>query len=223
MQHELSHQYIPGTTATFFGQVMSYFALAILSSAIGTYVGFQFALQYIVAMPALMYIIFAAELILIFTAKIWSRKHPLGYVLFALFTFLSGLTLAPLLAVTIQEFGGAMVYKALAATAMTFIATGLIGWRTSWNLSSFGGFLFVALIGMIIVSLIGIFVPWNNTFEMIFSGIGIVVFSGFIMYDFQKIKHQQYAHPMDAALNIYLDIFNLFIYILRIMRALNRN
>ena len=83
--------------------------------------------------------------------------------------------------------------------------------------------MFMALIGMIITSIVGIFIPWNNTFEMIFSGIGIVVFSAYTMYDFQRLKMSSIDRPIDAAMRLYLDIFNLFIFILRLMSGSRRN
>ena len=57
---------------------------------------------------------------------------------------------------------------------------------------------------------------------MIFSGFGVAVFSGYIMYDIQQLKNYPENQYIEAALQLYLDIFNLFIYILRLMSALNR-
>ena len=213
--------YNPGLSSTYFGQVMAFFGFAILSSAIGTYVGFEYALPYIVQHPWVMFAIFGAELILIFTSNTWKNSEA-AKPLFALFTFLSGMTLAPLIAQVSAEFGGAIIYKALAATAMTFVAAAIFAFRTEKNLMGMRGFLFTALIGMVVVGIIGIFVPWSNTFEMIFSGFGVILFAGYTMYDFQKIKYQSGMHPIDAALQIYLDIFNLFIFILRLMTSSRR-
>jgi len=82
----------------------------------------------------------------------------------------------------------------------------------------------ISLIGMIVVSIIGIFIPWGNNFEMLFSGFGVILFSGYTMYDIQQIrKNQGMMNPMDAALRLYLDIFNLFIFILRLMGAVSRD
>ena len=197
---------------------MAFFGLAMLSSAVGTYVGFEYALSYIMQHPWLMFAIFGAELILIFTSNAW-KNSDLAKPLFALFTFLSGMTLAPLLAQVAIQMGGAIIYKALGATAMTFIAAALIGFRTEKNLMGMRGFLFASLIGMLIVGIIGIFIPWSNTFEMLFSGFGVILFAGYTMYDFQRIKYQSGMHPIDAALQLYLDIFNLFTFILRLMMS----
>lgn len=219
---EYSHAVSHAVSPTFFGQVMSLFALALGSSAVGAYIGLHYLLPTIIQKPGLMYLVFGAELILIFTSQLWKNIRGWGNILFVLFTLLSGLSIAPLLAFVEAQHGAVIVYKALAATGMTFVASGLIGWRTNWNLMGLRGFLMFSLIGMLIVSIIGIFVPWGSTFEMVFSGFGVILFSAYAMVDFQRIKYSE-GHPMDAALQIYLDIFNLFTFILRLMIAMRRN
>lgn len=210
-------------SSSFFSQVMFFFGMAILSSAAGTYAGFQYLGPLFLANPMLMWGMFALELILVFTSKMWSTKRPINYILFAAFTFITGVTLVPLLASVMYEFGGPdLIVKAFLATTLMFTATAIIGWTTHRDLTGLGGFLLISLIGMIIVSIIGIFIPWSNTFEMVFAGIGVLVFSGYTMYDFQRLKILPQDRPIDAALNLYLDIFNLFIYILRLLSSLSR-
>jgi hypothetical protein len=80
----------------------------------------------------------------------------------------------------------------------------------------------VGLLGMIIVGVIGIFIPWGSTTEMIYSGIGVLLFTGYVMYDFQKLKAYPENMYIEAALQLYLDIFNLFIFILRLISSSRR-
>lgn len=204
-------------TPTFFGRVMFFFALAILVSTVGVWIGFTFLLEYFIANQSLIWIVFIAELALIFTSKKWSTKRPLNYVLFSLFTLLTGITITPLLLMAAVTAGMGVIVKALLATFLMFTAAGLIGWKTSRSLEGMRGFLFIALIGMIIVGVIGIFIPWGSTFEMIYAGIGVLLFTGYTMYDFQKIKRFPEDRYIDAAIHLYLDIFNLFIFILRLI------
>lgn len=208
---------------TFLGKVLSFFALAVLVSAAGTYVSANYLFQYFAVTPALMYVIFAVELILVFTSRMWSTKHPLNRVMFVAFAFISGVTLGPLVAVlTASAAGMALLTKALLITGLMFGAAALFGWTTKMDLSGMRGFLMFALIGMIVMSIVGIFIPWNNTTEIFFSGAGILLFSGFIVYDINKLHTYPEDHYIDAALSLYLDIFNLFIYILRLLGALDR-
>ncbi|MEK7085814.1 MAG: Bax inhibitor-1/YccA family protein, partial [Patescibacteria group bacterium] len=193
-------------------------------STAGVFITNYYFIEYFFKMPALMWIFFIVELVLIFTSRSWSTKVPLNRFLFVLFTFITGVTIAPLLGIVAQSPGGVdILTKALLATGLMFTATAAFGWTTKMDLSGMRGFLMIALIGMIVVGVIGIFIPWSNTMEMVYSGVGVLIFSGFIVYDFQKIKQYPEDRYIDAALNIYLDIFNLFLYILRLIMASRRN
>jgi hypothetical protein len=209
---------------SFAGKVLFFFGLALLISAAGTFTGFQYIGALFVENPQLMWLFFAAELILVFTARIWSTRRPLNYFLFGLFAFVTGITIVPLLASIILEFGGpALIIKALGATTLTFSAVAVFGWTTNRDLSGLRGFLTASLIGIIIVSLIGIFLPWSNNFEMIFAGFGTILFSGYAMYDIQRLKTFPPDRYVDAALRLYLDIFNLFLFILRLIAGISRS
>lgn len=209
-----------GIEPTFFAKVMTFFALAVFSSAAGAYITSTYFIEYFVRMPALMWIFFIVELVMIFTSRMWSQRSPLNKLMFAAFTFITGITIAPLIAVLLATPEGVgILSKALTATALMFTATGLIGWTTKLDLSGLRGFLMIGLIGLIIVGILGFFIPWSSTAEMVYSGIGILLFSGFVTYDFQKIKHYPEDRYIDAALNLYLDIFNLFLFILRFISA----
>ncbi len=213
-----------GVQSTFFGKVMAFFAFAILSSAAGAYITLAYFMNVFYAFPFIMFLLFAAELALIFTAKKWSKITPLNRVLFALFAFISGVTTAPLLSIVlVLPMGTAILVKALLATGFMFAATAMIGWTTKRDLSGLRGFLIMSLIGMIIVGVLGIFIPWGTQFEMIFSGIGIILFSAFTMYDFQKLKSYPEDMYIEAALSLYLDIFNMFLFVLRFLTSITRN
>lgn len=211
-------------TSSFISKVLFFFGLAVLVSAAGTFTGFQFLGPLFIENPYLMWVFFALELILVFTSRWWSASRPINYVLFAAFSFITGVTIVPLLASIILEFGGPdIIIKAFLATTLTFTAAAIVGAVSQRSFTGLGGFLMIGLIGMIVVSLIGIFVPWSNTFEMIFSGIGVLLFTGYTLYDIQRLKTFPQDRYIDAALQLYLDIFNLFLYILRLIAGLSRN
>jgi FtsH-binding integral membrane protein len=209
---------------TFMSKVFFFFGLAIAVSALGAYVGLNYFASYFVATPALTYGLIIVELILIFTSGFWSKKAPLSYILFSAFALCTGLTLVPILAyLTLTAGGVAILIKAFTATALMFGACAIFGHTTHYNLQGMRGFLIMGLFGMIIVSVIGIFVPWSNTFEMVFSGIGVILFSAYTMYDIQKLKHYPENAYIDAAIRLYLDIFNLFLFILRLIMSFDRS
>lgn len=207
---------------SFISKVFFFFGLAVLASAAGAYVGLNYLGTFFIMNPALIYGCLAAELILVFTSRMWSQTRPLNYLLFLVFAFITGITIVPLLAMVIVTSGIGIVIKALLATTLMFTAAAVFGITTNLELRGLRGFLFLSLIGMIIVGILGIFIPWGNQFEQIYAGFGIILFSGYTMYDIQRLKSYDENHYIDAALQLYLDIFNLFIFILRLISSLSR-
>lgn len=206
-------------SSTFFGRVIMFFGLAIGVSALGAYIGFNMiaGAESLSTLPGLMIGALIAELVLIFTSHWWSQNRPLNYVLFAAFTFLSGFTIAPIIAQLVLQGSGGVVVQALLATTATCIAAGLVAWRTNVNMFRFQGFLTMGLIGMIIVGILSMFFPMGGLAGSIYSFFGILLFTGFIMFDLQRIRYNVAQNEIEVALALYLDIFNLFLYILRFL------
>ena len=110
-------------------------------------------------------------------------------------------------------------------TAGTFAVMALIGYTTKKDLTSMGKILFMALIGIIIATIVNIFLK-SSGLEMIVSYLGVLIFVGLTAYDSQKIKNMLQMAPdagegaqklaLLGALTLYLDFINLFIYLLRI-------
>ena len=211
-------------SADFYNKVLSLFGLSILVTGLGVYAGFHYVMPAFLANPLLIYAVLGAELLLIFTSHWWSRKAPLNVVLFSTFTFLSGLSLVPILVSFAAEFGGyEIIYRSLFATTVTFMAMGLLGYSIKKPLTGLGGFLFAGLIGLLVVGIANFFLPWGNTGEMIYSAFGVLIFAGYAMVDINRLKHYPEDAHVDAAIRLYLDIFNLFIFILRLTGAVSRD
>ncbi|MBU1446228.1 Bax inhibitor-1/YccA family protein [Patescibacteria group bacterium] len=204
-------------STTFFGKVMMFFGLAIMASLFGVWVSFSYLIEFFVATPGLMWLVFIGEIALILTSGLWSKKEPMNFFVFALFAVLTGISITPLLLYVALTGGIGIIIKALLATFLTFTAAGLIGWKSEKSLASWGGFLFVSLLGLVLVQIVGIFIPWGSTFEMVYSSIGVIVFGAYTIYDFNRLKTFPEDQYVQAAMHIYLDIFNLFIFILRLM------
>ncbi len=201
---------------TFLNKVFGYFGIAILMSAVGVFYAPAFL------PPSAYNIALILELVLIFTSGMWSQKRPLNIILFATFAFLTGVTVVPLLAMANAVGGAALIYKALFATTGMFLGAATYGFITKRNLMGMRGFLITGLIGLIIVGILQIFF-YSSTVELISSGVGVLLFSGFIAYDIQKLKYYPENMALEAALSLYLSFFNLFISVLRLMTALGRN
>ncbi|MFH0834263.1 MAG: Bax inhibitor-1 family protein [Patescibacteria group bacterium] len=216
------------TSSNFFGKTMAYFALALASAAGGVFAGIYLLPTGLVSDPEFLLIMSVLTLILIFTAKKWSRLS-FGYLFLILFTGILGLTLVPLLAYATLTAGFSVLGKALIASVSMFAGMAFFGFTTRKDLTGLGGFLIASLIGMIVVSLVTLILSffgisvWSSGIELIFSGFGILIFAGFTAYDFQKIKSQEgIISPIQASISLFLDFILLFEYILRFMTALSR-
>lgn len=158
--------------------------------------------------------IIAFVLLLIFRAN-----TPINMFFMFLFTLSSGFTLG---IYTISY--GDVASKAVALTALITVLTGLIATYSGLDFSWMGKFLFFALIGLIIVSVIGIFVKMRNGTQRMISIFGVIIFTGYLLYDFNrlaKLKAVVAANNWETALNfaisIYLDIVNLLMYLMQLL------
>jgi FtsH-binding integral membrane protein len=109
-------------------------------------------------------------------------------------------------------------------TAATFASASLYGYVTRRDLSSFGSFLFMGLIGLVIASLVNLFFA-STAMQWALSVIGVLLFTGFTVYDTQAIKSTYYEgddsltmghKAIFGALRLYLDFINLFLSFLRL-------
>ena len=141
-------------------------------------------------------------------------------ITFWLFASIMGLSLASVFV----QFTGTSIARVFFITAGTFAAMSLYGYTTKRDLTKLGGFLFMGLIGIIIASIVNIFVQ-SGPMAFIISIIGVLVFVGLTAYDTQTIKNMYYAGDSDSvgskkalmgALRLYLDFINLFILLLQL-------
>ena len=111
------------------------------------------------------------------------------------------------------------------ATAGAFLGLSLYGYTTKKDLSGFGSFLIMGVIGLIIASVINIFLQ-SETFDFVISGLGVLIFAGLTAYDTQRLKDQyQYVRGTEfmgkavimGATNLYLDFVNMFLFLLRFL------
>ncbi|MFP4037404.1 MAG: Bax inhibitor-1/YccA family protein [Desulfobacteraceae bacterium] len=166
-----------------------------------------------------------AELALVFSISGMVNRMSAGTAtsLFVLYAGLNGVTISFIFLV----YAGASIVSTFFICAGTFVACSIYGWTTKKDLTSWGGFLMMGLIGIIIASLVNMFVQ-SSAVSMIVSYIGVFVFVGLTAYDTQKIKNMALTQPAGleagvirkgailGALSLYLDFINLFLLMLRI-------
>jgi uncharacterized protein len=167
-----------------------------------------------------------AELALVFSisARVNKMKAGTATTLFVVYAALNGITLSFIFLV----YARASIVSTFFVCSATFLACSIYGWKTQKDLTSLGGFLMMGLIGIIIASVVNLFIR-SSAMAMIISYIGVLVFVGLTAYDTQKIKNMALSQPpgLDGAvirkgailgaLSLYLDFINLFLMLLRIM------
>jgi len=139
-------------------------------------------------------------------------------LMFALYAALTGFTLSVIFLV----YTSSSIATTFLLTGASYAAMGIYGYTTRKNLGAWGGFLFMSLVGMIIASLINLFLR-SPAIEWITAYAGIVVFAGLTAYDHQKLKALCLMSPTGGAgnlaiygaLSLYLDFVNLFLSLLR--------
>lgn len=179
--------------------------------------------SYLFMHSQLIWVLFLAEIGLVIGLSAAIRKISLSTatLMYVAYAALNGITFSSLFYV----YTMGSLASTFFITAGTFGAMSLVGFFTKTDLSSMGKILLMALIGLIIASVVNIFVA-SSGLEMLMTYLGVLIFVGLTAYDTQKIK-QMFLMAPDAsestqkyavlgALTLYLDFINLFLYLLRI-------
>ena len=160
-------------------------------------------------------------LVIAISAAINKLSLTTATLLFILYSVINGATLSFIFAVYTMSSIASVFF----ITAGTFAVMAVVGYTTKKDLTSMGKILLMALIGIIIATVVNIFLK-STGLEMIVSYLGVLIFVGLTAYDSQKIKNMLLMAPdagegaqklaLLGALTLYLDFINLFIYLLRI-------
>ena len=153
--------------------------------------------------------------------RIYKMSVPAAQIAFWAFAGVMGLSLSSIFLV----YTGQSITQVFFVTAAAFGGLSLYGYTTKRNLSAWGTFLFMGLIGVVIASLVNLFLQ-SSALQFAISVIGVLVFAGLTAYDTQRIKDGYYEVMGDAtamtkgaimgALNLYLDFINLFVMLLQL-------
>lgn len=160
-----------------------------------------------------------AEIVVVIwlSARIRKMKPMTAKILFCLYSFLTGLTFSSIFVV----YEISSIIYVFGITAILFLIFALIGYFTKIDLTKIGVYLFMALLGVIICSIINIFVG-SETFDLGITIVCLIVFIIYIAYDMQIIKRNLYLIPEEdnlaiyGALQLYLDFINIFLRLLQL-------
>ena len=206
---------LTGLIAYFFGKA------SIITGDAGQIVGVTSVGALLFGSP-LKWVVMLAPLGFVFylSARINKMSVSAAQITFWVFSGIMGLSLASLFI----EFTHSSIARVFFITSGTFAAMSLYGYTTKKDLTKLGGFLFMGLIGIIIASIVNMFIG-SSALQFAISVIGVLVFVGLTAYDTQKIKNMYYANDSEdvgskkalmGALRLYLDFINLFILLLQL-------
>ncbi|MBY5332547.1 Bax inhibitor-1/YccA family protein [Rhizobium leguminosarum] len=212
-------------------KVYNLMALGLAITGVAAYLSFQLAFangeltafgQAIYVSP-LKWVVILAPLALVFflSFRINTMTVAAAQTTFAVYAALVGLSLSSIFLI----YTGQSVVQTFFVTAASFGALSLYGYTTKRNLSAMGSFLMMGLFGLIIASLVNIFLA-SSAVQFAISVLGVLIFAGLTAYDTQRIK-ELYLEADDVAvagrkaimgaLTLYLDFINLFMFLLQFM------
>jgi len=180
-------------------------------------------INYLMTHSGLFFLLIIAQFACVIFLGAGLRRMSYGTAIafFLTYSVLTGLTLSTIFLV----YTSASIFKAFAATVGMFAVTSLYGYTTKRDLSGFGSFLFMSLIGIIIASVLNFWLH-SHMIEWVTTYAGIIVFAGLAAYDHQKLKaialvsgdgEMAKKLAIHGALTLYLDFINLFLFLLRAM------
>jgi len=212
-------------------KVYNLMALGLAITGVAAYLGFNFAVQdnqltqfgVLLFQSPLRWVVILAPLAAVFflSFRINRMSVAAAQTTFWVYAALVGLSLASIFLIYTQS----SITQTFFVTAASFGALSLFGYTTKRDLSAMGSFLIMGLFGLIIASLVNIFLA-SSALQFAISAIGVLIFAGLTAYDTQRIKEMYYeADGYDVAgrkaimgaLTLYLDFINLFMFLLQFM------
>ena len=213
--------------------VYNYMAVGIALTGVVAYLTFSYAVEQTAAgtiltpfgnmiytSPLKWVLMFAPlGMVLLFAATSHKMNSGMAQMVFWLFAVVMGLSLSSIF----LRYTGTSISRVFFVTAAGFAALSLYGYTTKKNLSGWGTFLFMGVIGVIIASVVNIWLQ-SSALQFAISTIGVLVFAGLTAYDTQRIRevYQYVSHDaelvkhaaINGALSLYLDFINMFIMML---------
>jgi modulator of FtsH protease len=194
--------------------------LTLIPTVIGAFIGMNMSFVFAQQHPFIFAIGAMAVIYGMFAAISANRNSSLGVVLLLGLTFVLGLMLGPILQHSLNlSNGGQIVGLAAGGTGIIFLTLAGIATTTKKDFSFMGKFLMVGIILLIVASLANIFLQ-IPAMALALSAIGVILFSGFILYDVSRIVNGGETNYVMATLGLYMSIYNLFTSLLQLLGGL---
>jgi modulator of FtsH protease len=216
---------VPAERLTFIRKVYTLFFAALLVACGGVYLGFTN--PRIFAVPGLRWGLLIGTigiLLVMGFSKAARRVKPWNYLLLFAVNLMVGLTLGPWIFMVDAAGKGAVLTQAFVMTVGVFGALTAYAWFSRKDFSFLGGFLVVGVIGLILATLVYMFIPGSTGLGFAIACAGVLIYSGFILYDTSQIIHRYDTREYVAgALDLFIDFYLLFWYIAQIFLGSSRD
>lgn len=203
-------------SAGLLGKIFGLLSFSLAFAAAGGFVGAQLGSSWI--MP-----LFIVEIALVFAVQALREREGINLVLLYAFATVSGMTLGPIIAAYVSAGLGTVVLEAAGITAAMTVGLSAYALTTKRNLAGLQPYLFMALLGLIVASLVNIFVGGTVMYTILSWG-GAMLFSVLLIFDVNRARYapDTMGNAVVLTLGIYLDIVNLFLFVLRILQGGSR-
>jgi modulator of FtsH protease len=210
----------PTQAASLISKVMVLLAFSFVFAAIGTFIGMALNIGF-----GTYLIIAIAGLVVLFILQFAIRVQGLNLFLLYLFTFLEGLSLAPIISYYLASGAGYILGEAFVITAVTSLGLAAYAWTTKRDFSHLGGYLFFGLLLLIVLGILGIFfggIFGTGPVAVLIAILGVAIFSGYVLFYVQRAKYMPDTMPNAIMLTVslFITVLNLFLYILELLSIL---
>ncbi len=198
------------------GKIFGLLAFSLAFASVGGYAGAQMGSGWLLPL-------FIAEIALIFAVQAMREREGINLILLYAFATVSGMTLGPLIESYISAGLGPVVLQAAGITGVMTVGLSAYALTTKRDLSGLRPFVFVALLGLFAAMILNIWVGGSALYGVI-SWAGALLFSVLLVFDVNRAKYMPdtMGNAVVLTLGIYLDIVNLFLFILRILQGSRR-
>ncbi|MCI0392536.1 MAG: Bax inhibitor-1 family protein [Acidobacteria bacterium] len=208
----LGFRALPDESTPLMAKVMCLLTMTIATAGVGSYAGRRIEGW----LPAI------GLLILSIIGMFIVRAAGGGFIAVGLLMgwgFINGMMLGPFIALAVREEGPGIVLQALTGTTAVMLGTGIFVMVTGIDMSFLMPILLIALLGLIVVGLIGIFVRFSRTVNLVYSIIGMIVFAGFFLFHFFRLSKAEntWEIAVSYTISIYLAFANFFTFLLQFL------
>ncbi len=210
-------------SSSLIGKVMGLLAFSFLFATIGTVVGVFVVFAHATSATPF-FVVSIAGLVVLFALNFLIQKPGINLFLLYLFTFLEGMSLAPLISYYLVNAGNILA-EAFLLTTLTAFGLAMYSWTTKRDFSRLGDYLFFGVLLLLLASILGIFlgpVFQTGPLGLLISVVGVAIFSGYVLYYVQRAKYMADTLPnaIGLTVSLFITLINLFLYILRILSIL---